>query len=150
VAPASLPAITISYRVLQPRLAIVPTRRGRPQAANILAVDDDADFRWLLLTLPEADPRLRVTGEAGDGEAAVDLVRQKAPSLVVIDLIMPHRDGLEATRQIKREAPDTKVVVLSARAADESCRRMARDSGADAFLNKRDTVTALLPMIRSL
>jgi hypothetical protein len=77
VAPASLPAITISYRVLQPRLAIVPTRRGRPQAANILVVDDDADFRWLLLTLLEADPRLRVTGEAGDGEAAVDLVRQK-------------------------------------------------------------------------
>jgi hypothetical protein len=66
VAPASLPAITISYRVLQPRLAIVPTRRGRPQAANILVVDDDADFRWLLLTLLEADPRLRVTGEAGE------------------------------------------------------------------------------------
>jgi DNA-binding NarL/FixJ family response regulator len=118
-------------------------------AANVLVVVDDADFRWLLLTLLEADPRLRVTGEAGDGEAAVDLVRQKAPSLVVIDLIMPHRDGLEATRQIKREAPDMKVVVLSAR-ADESFRRMARDSGADAFLNKRDTVTALLPMIRSL
>src|SRR6266481_2422232 len=112
-------------------------------AANILVVDDDADFRWLLLTLLEADPRVRVTGEAGDGVAAVDLVRKTAPSLVVMDLIMPHRDGLEATRQIKREAPDTKVVVLSAR-ADESFRRMAHDCGADAFLNKRDTVTAPL------
>jgi DNA-binding NarL/FixJ family response regulator len=47
---------------------------------SILIVDDDADFRWLLHPLLEADPRVRVAGEAGDGEAAVDLVHQEAPS----------------------------------------------------------------------
>jgi chemotaxis response regulator CheB len=45
--------------------------------ANILVVDDDADFRWLLLALLEADPRVRVAGEAADGEAAVDVVARK-------------------------------------------------------------------------
>jgi DNA-binding NarL/FixJ family response regulator len=57
--------------------------------ASILIVDDDADFRWLLLTLLEADPRVRVAGEAGDGEAAVDFVRQEAPRIVLLDLMMP-------------------------------------------------------------
>jgi DNA-binding NarL/FixJ family response regulator len=116
---------------------------------NILVVDDDADFRWLLLTLLEADPGVRVAGEAADGEAAVDLVRQKAPSIVLMDLMMPRRDGLEATRQIKRAAPETKVVVLSA-LPDEPYRRMALESGADVFLSKLDTGTALLPALTGL
>ncbi len=118
-------------------------------AADILVVDDDADFRWLLITLLEADPRVRVAGEAGDGEAAVELVRQEAPRIVLMDLMMPRVDGLEATRRIKRVAPETKVVVLSA-LPDEPYRRMAQDSGADVFINKRNTVTALLPAIRGL
>ena len=130
---------------------MLPLSWGKPAMtpASILVVDDDADFRWLLLTLLEADPRVRVAGEAADGEAAMDLVRQEAPSIVLMDLMMPRRDGLEATRQIKRAAPETKVVILSA-LSDEPYRRMALDSGADVFLNKRDTGTTLLPVIRSL
>jgi DNA-binding NarL/FixJ family response regulator len=115
--------------------------------ASILIVDDDADFRWLLLTLLEADPRVRVAGEAGDGEAAIDFVRQEAPRIVLLDLMMPRSDGLEATRRIKQMAPGTKVVVLSALTDGP---RMAQDSGADVFINKLETVTALLPMIRLL
>jgi DNA-binding NarL/FixJ family response regulator len=130
---------------------MLPLSWGKPAMTpgSILVVDDDADFRWLLLTLLEADPRVRVAGEAADGEAAMDLVRQEAPSIVLMDLMMPRRDGLEATRQIKRAAPETKVVILSA-LSDEPYRRMALDSGADVFLNKRDTGTTLLPVIRSL
>jgi|HubBroStandDraft_6_1064221.scaffolds.fasta_scaffold93530_3 DNA-binding NarL/FixJ family response regulator len=63
--------------------------------------------------------------------------------------LMPQSDGLEATRRIRQAAPGTKVVVLSA-LADEPHRQMAQDSGADVFINKRDTVTALLPTIKAL
>jgi NarL family two-component system response regulator LiaR len=117
--------------------------------AHVLVVEDDADFRWLLTALLHADPDVCVTGEAGDGEAAVALVLQDAPSIVLMNLMMPRVDGLEATRRIKQVAPATKVVVLSA-LPDEPYRRLAHDSGADVFLNKRDAATALLPAIRGL
>ena len=117
--------------------------------AHVLVVDDDADFRWLLTALLHTDPSVCVAGEAGDGEAAVALVLQEAPSIVLMDLMMARIDGLAATRRIKQVAPSTKVIVLSA-LPDEPYRRLARDSGADVFLNKRDTATALLPAIRGL
>jgi DNA-binding NarL/FixJ family response regulator len=117
--------------------------------AHVLVVEDDADFRWLLTTLLHSEPGVCVAGEAGDGEAAVALVRQEAPSIVLMDLMMPRVDGLEATRRIKQMAPATKVVVLSA-LQEEPYRRLAHDCGADVFLNKRDTATALLPAIRGL
>lgn len=117
--------------------------------AKVLVIDDDADFRQLLVTLLQTDPRVRVSGQAGDGEAALDLVRRETPRIVLMDLMMPRVDGLEATRRIKHMAPETKVVVLSS-IADERYRRLAFDSGADVFLNKRDTLIALVPTIRNL
>jgi DNA-binding NarL/FixJ family response regulator len=115
----------------------------------VLVVEDDADFRWLLTALLNSDPDVSVAGEAEDGETAVTLALQDAPSIVLMDLMMPRVDGLEATRRIKQAAPATKVVILSA-LPDEPYRRLAHDSGADVFLNKRDTATALLPAIRGL
>jgi DNA-binding NarL/FixJ family response regulator len=117
--------------------------------AHVLVVEDDPDFRWLLITLLHTDPCVCVAGEAADGEAAVTRVLQDGPSIVLMDLMMPRIDGLEATRRIKQLAPATKVVVLSA-LPDEPYRRLAHDSGADVFLNKRDTATALLPAIWGL
>jgi DNA-binding NarL/FixJ family response regulator len=117
--------------------------------AKIVVVDDDEDFRQLLVSLLQADPLLLVSGQASDGEEALDLVLQESPLIVLMDLMMPRVDGFEATRRIKRVAPGTKVAVLSS-VADEWYRRLAYESGADVFLNKRDTVTALLPVIRGL
>jgi DNA-binding NarL/FixJ family response regulator len=117
--------------------------------AKIVVVDDDADFRQLLVTLVQLDPRLRVSGQASDGETALELVRREAPSLVLMDLMMPRLDGLEATRRIKRVVPDIKVIILSS-VADPQHRRLAYDSGADVFVDKRDMVTTLLATIRTL
>jgi DNA-binding NarL/FixJ family response regulator len=117
--------------------------------AKIVVVDDDADFRQLLVTLVQLDPRLRVAGQAGDGEAALEIVRREAPTIVLMDLMMPGLDGLEATRHIKRVLPEIKVIMLSS-VADQQHRRLAHDSGADVFVDKRDMVTTLLATIRSL
>jgi len=137
----------------RPRLVLAPMLlRVRPSfmtPAKIVVVDDDPDFRQLLVSLLQADPHVLVSGEASDGEEALDLVRQKSPLIVLMDLMMPRVDGLEATRRIKQAAPETKVAVLSS-VADDSYRRLAYNSGADIVLNKRDAVTALLPAIRGL
>ena len=117
--------------------------------ARIVVVDDDADFRQLLVTLVQLDPRLCVSGQAGDGETALELVRQEAPSIVLMDLMMPRLDGLEATRRIKRVVPGIKVILLSS-VADPQYRRLAYDSGADVFVDKRDMATTLLAAIRTL
>lgn len=117
--------------------------------AKIVVVDDDADFRQLLVTLVQLDPRLCVSGQASDGETALELVWREAPSLVLMDLMMPRLDGLEATRRIKRVVPEIKVIILSS-VADPQHRRLAYDSGADVFIDKRDMVTTLLATIRTL
>ena len=77
---------------------------------------------------------------------ALSLVRQERPDVVVMDVMMPRLDGLEAIRRIKREWPDTKVLVLT-HLTDDDTRREAFEKGADAFLNKRDMASALVAAI---
>jgi DNA-binding NarL/FixJ family response regulator len=89
---------------------------------------------------------LTLAGEATDGEMAISLVRQERPDVVVIDVMMPRLDGLEAIRRIKREWPDTKVLVLT-HLTDDDTRREAFEKGADAFLDKRDIASGLVPAI---
>ena len=77
---------------------------------------------------------------------AISLVRRERPDVVVMDIVMRGLDGLEATRQIKREWPDTKVLVLT-HLTDDDSRREAFEHGADGFLDKREMASALVPAI---
>ena len=100
---------------------------------------------------PKATPFLR-RGRAhivhgSKQPVAVSLVRQERPDVVVIDVMMPRLDGLEATRRIKQEYPATKVLVLTS-LTDDATRSEAFEKGADAFLDKREIATVLLPTIR--
>jgi CheY-like chemotaxis protein len=113
---------------------------------RVLVVDDDWEIRWLVTFVLQRDPHVALVGEATDGEAAVSLVRQERPDVVVMDVMMPQVDGLEATRRIKREWPDTKVLVLTS-LTDDATRREAFEKGADAFLDKRDIASGLVPAI---
>lgn len=113
---------------------------------RVFIVDDEVDSCWLAAFVVRRDPNLVLAGEATDGEMAVSLVRQERPDVILMDVMMPRLDGLEAIRKIKREWPDTKVVVLT-HLTDDDTRREAFEKGADAFLDKRDIVSGLIPAI---
>lgn len=126
----------MAYPVLSPDL----------MTPKVLIVDDEVDSCWLVAFVIRRDPNLALAGEAIDGEMAVSLVRQERPDVVLMDVMMPRIDGLEATLRIKRECPDTKVLVLTS-LTDDSTRREAFEKGADGFLSKRDIVSGLVPAI---
>lgn len=82
-------------------------------ALRILIVDDSALTRRLLRGLLESDPMIRVVGEAGDGRAALDMVAELRPDLIILDVRMPVMDGVETTRQVMAYHP-TPILVLTA------------------------------------
>ena len=121
----------------------------RVHLARVLVVDDTDDFRWILRTILQASSAVGTVLEAGDGAAALELVRREQPHLVVIDIMMPRLDGLEATRRIKTGWPATKVIVVTS-TADAVFHREALRAGADAFLEKRVAIEALGPLVERL
>ncbi|MDD2539916.1 MAG: response regulator transcription factor, partial [Desulfuromonadaceae bacterium] len=80
---------------------------------NILVVDDHAIFREGLKSLLNKEPDMTVVGEAGNGSEAVRFALELRPDVVIMDISMPSMNGIEATRRIVAELPDTKVLVLS-------------------------------------
>jgi DNA-binding NarL/FixJ family response regulator len=115
---------------------------------KVLVVDDDDDVRAMVVDILHMDQGIAVI-EAVNGKDAVDLAARERPQVVVIDIMMPRMDGLEATRRIKRASPETKVIVVTAFTQD-AYRTAANERGADAFVNKSDMSTVLLPLIRKL
>src|SRR5690348_12730074 len=80
---------------------------------KVLLADDHKIVREGLRSLLEAEPDIRVIAEAGDGRTAVQVAREQNPDVVVMDIAMPHLNGVEATRQIMSSNPHAKVVALS-------------------------------------
>jgi DNA-binding NarL/FixJ family response regulator len=124
----------------------------RPQPIRIVLADDNGEIRYLLRTWLEIEGRFEVMGEVESGDELVALVLREHPDEVVVDLAMPVMDGLAAITEIRRQAPDTKIVVLSA-FASPSVRRKAFALGADAVLTKgvplEEVESALLGLSRT-
>ena len=104
---------------------------------SVALVDDQALLRAGLRALLDAEDGIEVVGEAGDGDAAVTLARERHPDVILMDIRMPGVDGLEATRRIVADADlsEVKVVVLTTFEIDEYVFEALR-AGAAGFLLK--------------
>jgi DNA-binding NarL/FixJ family response regulator len=126
------------------------TDRGR-LALNIrlLIVDDHSLMRETLRSFLERLPGVEVVGEAENGRVAVQLARDKKPAVVVMDVVMPEMDGIEATRLITAEMPEVKVIILSMH-CDEACRETLRQAGASGFVAKDAAFEELIRAIEGV
>jgi DNA-binding NarL/FixJ family response regulator len=117
---------------------------------TIVVADDDPQYREIVrLLLAAASDIMTIVGEAADGQEALAVVLRERPDIVISDLMMPHLNGIELTKRIRKELPQTKVILMSSYTED-AYRLMASDSGADVFVSKQVITTSLLPAIRDL
>jgi DNA-binding NarL/FixJ family response regulator len=115
----------------------------------VLLADDHAIVRDGLKTLLEAQPDLRVVGEAANGRDAVAAAAQLKPDVVVMDISMPEMNGVEAARRIRDAREATRVVMLSMHGNAEHVYR-ALEAGATGYLLKESAGSELVAAIRAV
>jgi DNA-binding NarL/FixJ family response regulator len=116
---------------------------------TVLLAEDHLIVREGFRSLLKHEPDIEVVGEAETGREAVQLTRKLRPAVVVMDIAMPHLNGLEATRQIRRDLPDTKVLILSAH-SDDAYVDQVTELGAAGFLLKQTSSNVLATAIREV
>ncbi len=115
---------------------------------RILIADDHSVVRQGLRMFLALDPELEVVAEAADGAEALRLARQFQPDVVLMDLLMPEMDGIAATREIRRELPDTEVLALTSVLEDASVVNAVR-AGAIGYLLKNTEADELCRAIKA-
>ncbi len=115
---------------------------------RVLVVDDHKLVRQGLRFLLEQEPDFQVVGECSDGAQVVEAARRLRPDVVLLDLIMPHVDGISALKELKHSLPATRVVILTSHRADD---RMldAVATGADCYLLKTAGVEQVISTVRA-
>lgn len=116
---------------------------------RILIADDHEIFRRGLRSLLESHPDWEVVGEAEDGLDCVEKTKQFRPDVVVIDMSMPYLDGLEATRRIRKDAPRSKILMLSYCEPSQMLAN-AMLAGAHAYVSKSDAARELVTALEHL
>jgi DNA-binding NarL/FixJ family response regulator len=140
---------------LEARLAGVPgPDRGREHDVaddliRILIADDHELFRRGLRMVLEDEDDIVVIDEAGDGQAAVDLAREHAPDVVVMDVRMPILSGIEAATRIKEEEPGTRILMLTI-SDEEDDLYEAIKAGANGYLLKEISIDEIGSAVRSI
>jgi len=116
---------------------------------RVLIADDHAIVRHGLCALLGTERGIEVVGEAKDGNEAVTRTKQLAPDVVVMDIVMPRKDGVEATEEIRAAVPSAKIVVLTSFGTSDKISR-AIEAGATGALMKTAEDRELLSAIRTV
>ncbi len=116
---------------------------------TVVLADDHTIVRDGLRYLLEAQPDIKVVGDAADGRKAVKLVSKLRPDVAIIDITMPALNGIDATSQIRQLCPETAVIILSMHA---NARHIARalDAGAQGYLIKESAGTEVVEAVRAV
>ncbi len=122
---------------------------AEPENITVVLADDHAVLRSGLRSLLDAEPDIEVIGEAGDGDEAVALVRNLRPAVVVMDLSMPGKGGIAATREIVAGETETRVLVLTMH-DDEQYLYHVLEAGGQGYVVKSSADTDLLSAIRTV
>ena len=117
------------------------------KSMKVLIADDDERFRWRIGQFLATEPCVEIIGEAATGHEALACARELKPDVVLMDVRMPGMNGVSATRYLKEEMPDLKVIVLSVYDLDEY-RDAALASGASAYVVKKSMIDDLIPAIK--
>lgn len=115
---------------------------------RLVVADDHSVVRKGLRQFVEDDPEIELVGEARDGAEAVRLARELKPDVVLMDLLMPGMDGIQATAAIRRELPGTEVLVLTSAQSDLAVTDALR-AGAIGYLDKNTETDELLGAIKA-
>ena len=112
-------------------------------------MDDHPLIRGGLRQVIGEDGRFELVGETGDGELALQLIKEKRPDVVILDVNLPGLSGLEITRQLQAKGPPTRVIMLTMHKEEELCNR-ALDYGAMGFVLKENAVEEIVKAIAAV
>jgi DNA-binding NarL/FixJ family response regulator len=120
-----------------------------PKTIKILIADDHEVVRHGVRDLLLAQPDLEICGEASSGRDAVRMAQEMKPAVAILDLSMPGLNGMDATRQIRKTSPDTRILIFTMHETQELVREVFR-SGAHAYVLKSDAGTHLVAAVNAV
>ncbi len=118
-------------------------------AVRILVADDHLVYRIGIRSLLSSEPGMKVVGEASDGAAAIDLYRRQQPDVMLLDLRMPLKGGIDVVRTIRSEFPDARILIVTSYQTEEEIFQVLR-AGALGYILKDMGREMLIEAIRSV
>jgi len=138
------PIRTMPSGIMKP---VSAQQESSPEPVRVIVVDDQELFRRGLVMLLGVEPDIEVVGEAGDGVTASDLAVSTMPDVVLLDVRMPKRSGLQACMRIKEEVPSARIIMLTV-SDEEGDLYEAVKNGASGYLLKDSSIEEVAQAIR--